>query len=104
MDLGASQTHVQLLTQLVNKANGGSVPVQLPASLNRWTNLWEPLDVLAFAASKVFQLHNGAAPVDLPVSHQASTGLWTHSAYWRLPHVASVIGEVMRQDQSATGL
>ncbi len=78
---------------------GGSMPVPLPASLNRWTNLWEPLDMLAFAASKVFQLHDGTAPVDLPVSHQASTGMWTHSAYWKLPYVTSVIGDVMRQDQ-----
>ncbi len=58
---------------------GGNLPVHLPASLNRWTNLWEPLDVLAFAASKVFRLHDGTAPVDLPISHQASTGMWT---YW----------------------
>ncbi|MFC9269141.1 hypothetical protein ACFTXJ_15400 [Streptomyces zhihengii] len=77
---------------------GGNMPVHLPASLNRWTNLWEPLDVLAFAASKVFRLHDGTAPVDLPVGHQASTGMWTHSAYWNLPYVASVIGDVMRQD------
>ncbi|MGW6788536.1 hypothetical protein [Streptomyces chartreusis] len=74
------------------------MPVHLPASLNRWTNLWEPLDVLAFAASNVFRLHDGTAPVDLPVHHQASTGMWTHSAYWDLPYVASVIGDVMRQD------
>ncbi|MFD5477394.1 lipase family protein [Streptomyces hawaiiensis] len=78
---------------------GGSMPVRLPASLSRWTNLWEPMDVLAFAASKVFQLHDGTAPVDLPVSHQASTGMWTHSAYWGLPYVASVIGNVMSRDQ-----
>ncbi|SDN19271.1 hypothetical protein SAMN04487981_10417 [Streptomyces sp. cf386] len=77
----------------------GHTPVHLPASLNRWTNLWEPLDVLAFAASKVFRLHDGTAPVDLPVGHQASTGMWTHSVYWDLPYVASVIGDVMRQDQ-----
>ncbi|MFF8990559.1 hypothetical protein ACF09H_11575 [Streptomyces sp. NPDC014983] len=77
----------------------GDMPVRLPNSLNRWTNLWEPLDVLAFAASKLFRLHDGTAPVDLPVNHQASTGMWTHSAYWKLPYVASVIREVMRQDQ-----
>ncbi|MET7355471.1 hypothetical protein [Streptomyces mirabilis] len=75
------------------------MPVHSPASLNRWTNLWEPLDVLAFAASEVFELHDGTALVDLPVSHQASTGMWTHSAYWSLPYVASVIGDVMRHDQ-----
>jgi hypothetical protein len=79
----------------------GNMPVHLPASLNRWTNLWEPLDVLAFAASKVFRLHDGTAPADLPVGHQASTGMWTHSSYWNLPYVASVIGDVMRQDQTA---
>ncbi|MEW2573271.1 hypothetical protein [Streptomyces sp. NPDC047070] len=77
------------------------MPVHLPASLHRWTNLWEPLDVLAFAASKVFRLHDGSAPVDLPVGHQASTGMWTHSAYWDLPYVAAVIGDVMRQDGTA---
>ncbi|MFE2476986.1 hypothetical protein [Streptomyces sp. NPDC059389] len=76
---------------------GGSAPVQLPPSLGRWTNLWEPLDMLAFAASKVFRLHDGTAPVDLRVRHQASTGMWTHSAYWELPYVASVIGDVMRR-------
>lgn len=79
----------------------GNMPVHLPASLNRWTNLWEPLDIPAFAASKVFRLHDGTAPVDLPVGHQASTGMWTHSSYWNLPYVASVIGDVMRQDQTA---
>jgi hypothetical protein len=77
------------------------MPVHLPASLKRWTNLWEPLDVLAFAASKVFRLHDGSTPVDLLVGHQASTGMWTHSAYWDLPYVAAVIGDVMRQDQAA---
>ncbi|MFF3663533.1 hypothetical protein [Streptomyces olivochromogenes] len=79
------------------------MPVHLPVSLNRWINLWELLDVLAFADSKMFRLHDGAAPVDLPVSHPASTGMWTHSAYWALPSVASVIGDVMRQDQAVRG-
>jgi hypothetical protein len=81
----------------------GDLPVQLPASLNRWTNLWEPLDALAFAASRVFRPHDGTAPVDLPVDHRAGTGLWTHSAYWDLPYVASVIGEVMSRDQPVRG-
>ncbi|SCD66009.1 hypothetical protein GA0115253_1013223 [Streptomyces sp. Termitarium-T10T-6] len=80
--------------------DGGS-PVALPPSLGGWTNLWEPLDMLAFAASKVFLLHDGTVPVDLPVRHQASTGMWTHSAYWELPYVASVIGDVMRRGRPA---
>lgn len=74
---------------------GGDARVVLPASLARWTNLWEPLDMLAFAASKVFQLHDGTAPSDIPVTHRASTGLWTHSAYWDLPDVANAIAEAM---------
>ncbi|MFD8161046.1 hypothetical protein [Streptomyces malaysiensis] len=73
----------------------GSRPVVLPPSLARWTNLWEPLDMLAFVAAGVFQLHDGSAPVDICVPHPASTGLWTHSAYWDLPSVASEISTAM---------
>lgn len=73
----------------------GYAPVQLPTSLSHWTNLWEPLDMLAFAASQVFRLSDGNSPVDRPVSHSASTGLWTHSVYWDLPDVAATIAEVM---------
>ncbi|MFD3563126.1 hypothetical protein ACFWVU_26175 [Streptomyces sp. NPDC058686] len=76
----------------------GHAPVQLPASLGRWTNLWEPLDLLAFAASQVFQLSDGSNPVDRPVPHAASTGMWTHSAYWDLPDVATAIAVAMDRD------
>ncbi|WP_329446574.1 hypothetical protein [Streptomyces canus] len=72
--------------------------VALPPSLASWTNLWEPLDVLAFAASTVFQLHDGSSPIDIPVSHAASTGLWTHSAYWDSREVAAAIGRAMCSD------
>ncbi|GAA3481733.1 hypothetical protein [Streptomyces yanii] len=76
----------------------GHAPVQLPASLGRWINLWEPLDMLAFAASQVFQLSDGSNPVDRPVPHAASTGMWTHSAYWDLPDVATAIAVAMDRD------
>ncbi|GAA0436855.1 hypothetical protein [Streptomyces luteireticuli] len=66
-------------------------PVPLPRSLARWTNLWQPLDALAFAASRVFRLADGTPPVDVPLPHTASAGLWTHSAYWRLPEVADAV-------------
>ncbi|MFE4520233.1 hypothetical protein ACFRMQ_39460 [Kitasatospora sp. NPDC056783] len=59
----------------------GDRRVALPPSLASWTSLWEPLDVLAFVASAVFQLHDGSSPTDVPVPHMATTGLWTHSAY-----------------------
>ncbi|GAA2504961.1 hypothetical protein [Streptomyces longisporus] len=80
----------------------GHAPVRLPASLGRWTNLWEPLDMLAFAASQVFQLDDGSSPVDLPVPHAASTGLWTHSAYWDLPDVAAAIAAAMKDASIAS--
>src|SRR5262249_32065010 len=63
----------------------GSALVPLPPSLGRWTNLWEPLDVLAFIAARVFVLHDGSAPDDRAVPHLVSSGLWSHSAYWTLP-------------------
>ncbi|MET8451912.1 hypothetical protein [Streptomyces sp. NPDC005209] len=75
----------------------GHMPVQLPSSLGRWTNLWEPLDMLAFAASQVFRLNDGSSPVDQPVPHAATSGLWTHSAYWALSSVATAIAEAMEE-------
>ncbi|MGW1288011.1 hypothetical protein ACWD4N_31060 [Streptomyces sp. NPDC002586] len=73
----------------------GAKPVRLPASLRRWTNLWEPMDVLAFAASRLYLLHDGSAPVDVSIPHLASTGLWTHSTYWDHPEVAAAISAGM---------
>ncbi|MER7042713.1 hypothetical protein [Streptomyces microflavus] len=72
-------------------------PVTLPASLTRWTNLWQPLDVLAFAASRVFRLADGTLPCDRPLSHTVTTGLWTHSVYWDLPELASAISDISSQ-------
>jgi len=69
--------------------------VQLPPSLGAWTNLWEPMDVLAFVAARVFRLHDGSAPIDLPVRHLASSGLWTHSVYWDLDQVVTAIREAL---------
>ncbi|MFE2578666.1 hypothetical protein [Streptomyces sp. NPDC059378] len=79
----------------------GQSPVRLPASLGRWTNLWEPMDMLAFAASRVFRLDDGTEPVDRAVPHSTSSGLWTHSAYWDLPAVAVAIAEAMEGGSSA---
>lgn len=73
----------------------GSEPVALPPSLGRWTNLWEPLDMLAFVAARVFRLHDGSTPTDVAVPHMASTGAWTHSSYWSLPSVADEIRAAM---------
>lgn len=70
-------------------------PVTLPSSLGRWTNLWQPFDILAFAAARVFRLADGTSPIDLPLPHTATAGLWTHSAYWNLPELASAIREAM---------
>ena len=69
----------------------GTGLIQLPPSLPAWTNLWEPLDVIAFIAAKIFQLPDGSSPTDRAVPHLASSGLWTHSAYWDLVLVAEDI-------------
>jgi hypothetical protein len=66
-------------------------PVPLPPTIPRWTNLWEPLDVLAFIAGKVFRLTTGKAPTDQEVPHRGSFGLWTHSAYWAVPELVDAI-------------
>ncbi|MDG9927380.1 MULTISPECIES: hypothetical protein [unclassified Pseudomonas] len=68
-------------------------PVALPASIARWTNLWHPLDVLAFVTATVFRLSDGGAPQDVQVQTNASTiadaGGWLHSVYWRSPELVA---------------
>lgn len=79
----------------VLKPFDGTVPVRLPSSLAAWTNLWEPLDVVAFVAAKIFRMHDGTSPIDRAVPHLASSGLWTHSAYWDLDSVARDIAAAL---------
>ncbi len=68
-------------------------PVDLPGSIARWTNLWHPLDVLAFVTSTVFRLSGDSAPQDIQVQASASTiaeaGGWLHSVYWRSPELVA---------------
>ncbi|MFJ7212846.1 esterase/lipase family protein [Amycolatopsis sp. NPDC098790] len=64
-------------------------PVRLPPSVRRWTNLWEPLDPLAFVAARVFTLANGEPPRDVEVQHRYASGLSTHSVYWTAPQLVS---------------
>ncbi len=66
-------------------------PIKLPQSIAHWTNLWEPLDVLAFAAGKVFVLHSGLAPNDQRTTHDLHSGLMTHSSYWRSPELLQAL-------------
>lgn len=55
-------------------------------SIRRWTNLWEPLDPLAFAAGKVFVLEDATgartAVRDVRVRHLTDSGFVTHGSYW----------------------
>ena len=61
-------------------------PVQLPANIAHWINLWHRLDVLAFMAKPVFRLADGTAPVEVDVTSRASEIValkgWLHSIYW----------------------
>ena len=84
---------------------GSGIPAYEPGRLvpvgdgiQRWTNLWEPMDPLAFIAARVFQLgtpEHPVAPHDVAVAHLASYGLWTHSAYWHAPELPSAIAATM---------
>lgn len=42
-------------------------PVTLPATIDRWTNIWDEYDPLAFGVADLFRMHDGSAPVDRPV-------------------------------------
>jgi hypothetical protein len=56
--------------------------VQLPTTIGRWLNLWQPLDPLAFIVGKIFSVP-GDGPTDQRIPHRFSDGLYTHSDYWK---------------------
>ncbi|GGJ32006.1 hypothetical protein [Deinococcus roseus] len=61
----------------------------LPAQLKRWINLWEPLDPLAFVASKMFVLASGQPVLDVQVHPEGGLNdllkghYYTHGIYWQ---------------------
>jgi hypothetical protein len=70
-------------------------PVTLPDTVRgKWVNLWEPLDLLAFIARKVFRLADGSSPEDRMVPHVNESGLWTHSSYWKLHALPEAMRDV----------
>lgn len=73
--------------------------VTLPPTFGKWTNLWDTMDILAFTASTVFQLHDGKAPIDIPVQDPLSLILdekgWTHSIYWRTEELEKALNETL---------
>ncbi|BCM91428.1 hypothetical protein IAD21_03300 [Abditibacteriota bacterium] len=71
---------------------GHSIP--LAPTLQRWVNLYEPLDFLAFLASPVFSMASASALTDKVVPHHLSYGLYTHSIYWQTNELAQVIAEI----------
>jgi len=73
----------------------GAGPVRLPPTVRgQWVNLWEPLDLVAFVASRVFELADGSEPDDRMVPYDTSSGLWTHSMYWRSTHLSQALQDV----------
>jgi len=42
-------------------------PVVVPATIGRWTNVWDEYDMLGFATDEVFRLYDGTAPLDVRV-------------------------------------
>ncbi|MBW8833299.1 MAG: hypothetical protein JF606_28770 [Burkholderiales bacterium] len=70
-------------------------PVKLPPSIVRWTNLWDPMDLLAFTAGTVFRLADGSTPADISVADTASDLIaekgWAHSVYWDSDELARAL-------------
>ena len=75
------------------------VPVKLPPSIALWTNLWDPMDLLAFTAATVFRLANGGTPVDISVQDTASELVaergWAHSIYWKSNELVDALRQAL---------
>lgn len=69
--------------------------IKLPPTIKKWTNLWDPMDPLAFTASTVFELADGSSPEEVPVADSFKELLdnkfWTHSIYWTSTELAEAL-------------
>lgn len=69
--------------------------VRLPSTIRHWTNLWHRLDLLAFMASPVFELHDGSKVEEVDVvssgSEIAEAKGWLHSCYWNSPKLLDAL-------------
>lgn len=70
-------------------------PITLPPTIQKWFNLWNVVDLLAFTAGTVFRLNDGNKPEDIPVQDPISVmldaKLWLHSIYWTTPQLKDVL-------------
>ena len=69
--------------------------VKLPPTIGTWTNLWEPIDFLAFSAAQIFTLASDASPTDVPVTHSNAYGLNTHGSYWASPELIKAVRDTI---------
>lgn len=65
--LGSQPAFFHLLDPREGIAPFEGEPVKVPATIGRWTNVWDEYDMLGFATDEVFQLHDGTAPLDVRV-------------------------------------
>lgn len=65
--MGSQPAFFHLLDPREGVADFEGEPVAVPASIGRWTNVWDEYDMLGFATDEVFQLHDGSAPLDVRV-------------------------------------
>jgi hypothetical protein len=82
-----------------------NAPITLPNTMQRWFNLWDVADFLAFTAGTVFRLSDGSVPEDVPVASPFSVmldqRLWLHSAYWESSELASVLRRALAPSKAS---
>lgn len=76
-------------------------PVKLPSTIQRWTNIWDQWDLLAFGTDQVFRLHDDTTPRDVGVKcHKTwltgSAFMQSHTAYWDKRPAARAVREALR--------
>jgi hypothetical protein len=75
-------------------------PIRLPATIKKWFNLWNVVDLFAFTAGTVFRLNDGTLPVDIPVEDPFSVmldeNLWLHSIYWTTDELREALVRAFR--------
>jgi hypothetical protein len=77
--------------------------LELPPTIHRWFNFWDPLDFLAFSASRVFKTAGTDEVKDIHVPwDDVHKDLFSHDDYWRDPVFQAVVRNILENLEPLT--
>ena len=85
---GSQSAVIQILSPRRRWEPGNYKPgikLELPSTIRRWGNLFDPIDPLAFSSARVFRTSSPNRVRDVYLPYATSKGVFSHTSYWNDP-------------------